>query len=75
MVHEGGGAWPALGPSIRGVWANRIWRWIIPTLLKSSKINRRLKMWMKENSQNYEPGVDCLINEMQVLIINGWAHV
>lgn len=74
-VHEGGGAWPSLGPSIRGVWTNRFWRWIIPTFLKSSRINRRLKTWMKENSQNYEPGVDCLINEMQVLITNGWAHV
>lgn len=74
-VHGGDSAWPSLGPSIQGVWANRFWRWIIPTFFKSSRINRRLKTWMKENSQNYEPGVDCLINEMQVLITNGWAHV
>lgn len=75
VVHQGGGAWPPLGQSIRGVWVNRFWRWLIPAFLKSAKINRRMKAWMAENSQNYEPGVPCLINEMQVVIANGWAHV
>ena len=75
VVHQGGDAWPPLGQSIRGVWNNRFWRWLIPTFLKSSQIYRHVKAWMRENSQHYEPGVDCLINEMQVLIANGWAHV
>ena len=75
VVHQGGDTWPPLGQSIRGVWNNRFWRWLIPTVLKSSQINRQVKAWMRENSQHYEPGVDCLINEMQVLIANGWAHV
>ncbi len=67
--------WPPLGESIRGVWMNRFRRWLVPTAIKSSMITQKVNNWMKGISDNYEPGVDCLVNEMQVLIANGWAHV
>lgn len=30
---------------------------------------------VKGAGEGHEPGVFCLINEMQVLVGNGWAHV
>ena len=30
--------------------------------------------WVREWGGN-EPGVDCLIDEMQVLVDNGWKHL
>jgi hypothetical protein len=34
-----------------------------------------VKYWESSRKQNHEPGGFCLINEMQVLVENGWAHV
>jgi len=31
--------------------------------------------WEKDNPGNHEVGSFCLIDEMQVLIANGWDHV
>ncbi|OAQ97990.1 hypothetical protein LLEC1_03544 [Akanthomyces lecanii] len=38
-------------------------------------LSKTLGAWQKEDSARHEPGVFCLINEMQVLAENGWAHV
>ena len=75
-VHpEGGSSWPSTSEAIRGIWWNRIRRWITPTVHKTWLVNRRLRKWKKEGNERHEPGLQCLINEMQVLIWNGWAHV
>ena len=68
-------AWPPTSEILKGIWINRFWRWITPTLAKDWKIRRRLQKWKKQNPKESEPGVNCLINEMQVLVPNGWAHV
>ena len=60
---------------VQGIWVNRLWRWITPTFHKKWRVGRRLKRWKGTNRQNFEAGTFCLINEMQVLIPNGWAHV
>ncbi|CEJ93468.1 hypothetical protein VHEMI09054 [[Torrubiella] hemipterigena] len=57
-----------------GIWANRISRWTTVTF-ERQVIHHRVKQWMEEDAANAEPGVFCLINEMQVLVENGWAHV
>ncbi len=45
-------------------------------MLKRWKVEGRLNKWMRENREGQdEHAVHCLINEMQVLIRNGWAHV
>ena len=67
--------WPSISQKILGIWKNRIWRWVTTTSLKDSTIKRRLRAWTKPNAELSEPGAHCLINEMQVLIENGWAHV
>lgn len=57
-----------------GIWVNRISRWTKVTF-ERQVIHHRVKQWMQEDAANAEPGVFCLINEMQVLVENGWAHV
>ena len=67
--------WPSIGQRIVGMWRNRIWRWVTTTSFKESTIKRRLSAWTKPNAELSESGTHCLINEMQVLVENGWAHV
>lgn len=80
-IHPGAGTkpWPGEGTRFWGIWGNRaarVWgwgrRWSEGWVVKS-----RLKTWVEEGvrGEREEVGRECLVNEMQVLIRNGWAHV
>lgn len=73
-VHPGA-LWPSMTESMAGVWKTRLASWLTTTLFKASRINGRLKKWRQADPGRTEPGKQCLINEMQTLIENGWAHV
>lgn len=60
---------------IEGLWENRFRRWFTTPWFETSIVNRRLAAWHSTNNSNEEKGIACLINEMQVLVENGWAHV
>ncbi|CAF9914664.1 MAG: hypothetical protein ALECFALPRED_009665 [Alectoria fallacina] len=68
-------AWPSISQSLVGIWSNRLWRWTTTPKIKTARITSILKSWSKGGPDRSEPGKFCLINEMQVLIENGWAHV
>ncbi|POR36522.1 Uncharacterized protein TPAR_03228 [Tolypocladium paradoxum] len=70
----GGGAWVSPRDIFWGLWVNRIKRWTVFTF-EGIVVRRRVARWERERAGNHEPGVFCLINEMQVLVDNGWAHV
>ena len=67
--------WPSVGQSLMGIWSNRLRRWTTSNTLKTMRITSRLNAWLRGGADRSEPGKLCLINEMQVLIENGWAHV
>ena len=67
--------WPGLVLQLYGIWTNRVRRWLSTPALKKAAINKRLSLWANGRSNVSEPGDYCLINEMQVLVENGWAHV
>ncbi|KAI2396676.1 hypothetical protein LOZ67_005804 [Ophidiomyces ophidiicola] len=70
--------WPNLPERVGGIWSNRIARWTnMPRrTLENLIVKWRLRRWKAENKSGVEEsGVHCLINEMQVLVSNGWAHV
>ena len=69
------GAWPGLLASMLNIWRTRLVSWTTTGYLKKAVVDRRVARWMKEDQGRNEPGWMCLINEMQVLIENGWAHV
>ena len=67
--------WPSLHDRIVGIWRNRVRRWVTTVWLKEWYVRNGLRTWIEEGRNRHEPGIYCLINEMQVLIHNGWAHV
>ena len=67
--------WPSLYDRFIGIWENRVRRWVTTVWFKEAFVRYRVKLWTKEGSNRQEPGIHCLINEMQVLVHNGWAHV
>lgn len=69
-----GAAWLSAWDILAGLWTNRVRRWTAVTL-EGVVRRRRLRSWEAEEAGNREPGAFCLINEMQVLVENGWAHV
>ncbi|KAF5671775.1 putative polysaccharide export (CAP59) [Fusarium heterosporum] len=73
-VHPEQGAWVSTWQIFSGLWINRIMRWV-SSPFDSWVVRRRVAAWEKEGMGRKEPGEFCLINEMQVLVERGWAHV
>jgi hypothetical protein len=72
-----GGMWPTWREKVKGVWQNRLSRWFVWPRRWSEKmrVEWRVRAWEAENEGNHEEALHCLINEMQVLVENGWQHV
>lgn len=73
-VHPAG-SWLSPQYIALALWENRFRRWATTILFKKFVVRRRLAQWKALSSGRHEPGEFCLINEMQVLVVNGWAHV
>ncbi|KAF3491804.1 uncharacterized protein GIQ15_01321 [Arthroderma uncinatum] len=57
-----------------GLWENRLLRWITTSWFTEHTVRGRLFQHQAQVPGNTETGSFCLINEMQVLVANGWAH-
>lgn len=70
-------AWVGTASVLHGSWENRILRWFTTMWFEDATISRRIGKWQAsdESVRRKESGTACLINEMQVLVANGWAHV
>lgn len=68
-------AWISLQHVALALWENRIRRWVTTQALKTLAVRRRVAAWEACDSGRFEPGEFCIINEMQMLAANGWAHV
>ncbi|KAM0446666.1 hypothetical protein ACHAO4_009338 [Trichoderma viride] len=73
-THPATKAWVSPWDIFAGRWVNRFRRWTTWTF-DSWVVRWRVGRWEREKKGNREPGEFCLINEMQVLVHNGWAHV
>ena len=73
--------WPGNWEMVKGIWANRRARWMVWVKLWSEArvVKQRVKKWTAKGKiggeERVETGVECLVNEMQVLFENGWQHV
>ncbi|KAF2758913.1 putative polysaccharide export protein [Pseudovirgaria hyperparasitica] len=75
-VHRNGGDdWLSSFDIVVGLWINRIKRRATFTWMQNWRISRRVATWKSLSKGNEEKGAFCLINEMQVLADNGWAHI
>jgi hypothetical protein len=72
-----GDVWPTWREKVKGVWQNRLSRFIVwpKRLSEKWQVKRRVRAWEAEKEENHEEALHCLINEMQVLVENGWQHV
>lgn len=68
-------AWIALQKVGLALWENRIRRWTTTQQFKKLRVRWRVAGWQGADSGRFEPAEFCIINEMQVLVENGWAHV
>jgi hypothetical protein len=59
----------------KALWDNRIRRWITSPWLNEWKVQKRAEKWRKLSKLNKEAGDVCMVDEMQVLVENGWQHV
>jgi hypothetical protein len=69
-----GGSWLSSWQILSGLWENRIRRFITSARWHEMTIRRRLNKWKQENPGDEELGLFCLVDEMQVLLWNGWRH-
>ncbi|KAH9222796.1 glycosyltransferase family 69 protein [Leptodontidium sp. 2 PMI_412] len=81
-VHAESGPWPGRKEKFVGIWNNRWARWTgFPRrFVERYVVDRRIRLWQEEThhkgqEDSRENGTFCLINEMQVLVHDGWAHV
>jgi hypothetical protein len=70
-----GASWMSSVEILSGLWGNRIRRWFTTPMFKEWVVSHRLRKWRRKHAGLDEPGEVCLINEMQVLIENGWKHL
>jgi hypothetical protein len=77
----GVGRWPGGWEAVSGVWGNRWVRWTGRLALwgEVRMVRKRVEKWVEEERvegrEVEEKGLECLVNEMQVLFNNGWQHV
>ncbi|OHW95670.1 polysaccharide export protein [Colletotrichum incanum] len=70
-----GESWLSVWRIVIGTWEARIRRLVTSDRVKEWVVRKRVSEWEAEGEGREEKGVECLINEGQVLVFNGWAHV
>ena len=83
IVNPRSSAWPSKAEKVRGIWSNRWARWArFPSrYIERHHVDSSVRSWQAEpnleelEKKFEERGSHCMINEMQVLVGNGWAHV
>lgn len=70
-------AWVGTASVVHGSWENRILRWLTTTRFEDWTVSNRIQHWRRSatHESKEESGAACLVNEMQVLVSNGWAHI
>lgn len=72
--------WLPTSALVYGAWKNRVLRWTTTAYLKDRVVRGRLVEWREQQRKKgkeriEEPGEFCVVDEMQVVVGNGWAHV
>jgi hypothetical protein len=64
---------------VKGVWRNRIANWFGAGMKQAQVVKKRVAQWKKEGKkqgkERIEVGEMCLVDQMHVLIWNGWKHL
>jgi hypothetical protein len=72
---EKGGQWPSTWQIVTGLWKNRLKRWGSAFRWRDRSIEGKVEAWrMQDADRHHEHGAYCLIDEMQIMLWNGWGH-
>ncbi|KAL6353097.1 hypothetical protein LRP88_13585 [Fusarium phalaenopsidis] len=74
LIHPSG-SWLTHTQILSGLWKSRLARWFTTPWFKEWWVRSLEREWQRQNPGRSENGMMCVINEMQVLVHNGWAHV
>ena len=66
---NGPGGWPGTWELVRG-WGIRFSTYALGLPWRNRKVEMKVREW-----GGTEPGIDCLVDEMQILADNGWKHM
>lgn len=76
-----GEKFPGPVATVAGAWANRWLRWRakLSQPFEDAIVLKRLDRWRAETPRGepsrQEPGVSCIVNEKQIMWMNGWRHL
>lgn len=73
-AYAGARSFPTWGQSITGWWTS-MGATILRMPFRGSRIMKGVRDWEAQGNSNYEPGKACLVDEMHLLVYNGWAHL
>ncbi|TVY87426.1 hypothetical protein LAWI1_G007074 [Lachnellula willkommii] len=83
MAEVKGGRWPRKWERWTGMWESRRARWVgfgrARYWSENKMVKARVKKWASQGrekgEEREEGGLECLVNEMQVMLELGWQHV
>ncbi|AEO60904.1 glycosyltransferase family 69 protein [Thermothelomyces thermophilus ATCC 42464] len=71
----GGGSWLSLSEVYFGLWKNRLARWLTTPWFEEQEVRRRIERWARAGEGREEKGEFCVVDEMQIVVHNGWKHL
>ena len=74
MNPTNGDPWLSSFAIVTGLWRNRVKRWLRTVHVRDTTVQRRLHTWRSGSIDRQEPGAFCVIDEMQIVLWNGWGH-
>ncbi|KAK5133443.1 hypothetical protein LTR08_007685 [Meristemomyces frigidus] len=69
-----GASWLSSLDIATGLWRNRMGRWLRALHMTDTTVQQRLQTWQSQALDRRELGAFCLIDEMQIMLWNGWGH-
>ncbi|KAI7160947.1 hypothetical protein KC349_g3148 [Hortaea werneckii] len=68
------GDWPSSFEVMTGLWRNRFKRWLTTSSPVNQRVADKVINWFQADRSHTEPGDFCIIDEMQIMLWNGWGH-
>lgn len=70
-----GGSWVSLQQIYFGLWKNRLARWLMTPWFEEREVRGKIERWAKQEAGREEKGGFCVVDEMQIVVNNGWKHL
>ena len=70
-----GGSWLSLTEVYLGLWRSRLARWFTSSWFEERSVRGRIGRWVRGGEGRVEKGGFCVIDEMQIVVQNGWKHL